>query len=175
MIRKGTDADIDRVAEIYDAILTAEEEGKTAIGWKRGIYPTRKTAEAAVYAGDLFVMEHNSRVIAAARINQIQVPEYKDALWQYQNTADDKIMVLHTLVVDPEVSGKGFGTEFVKFYEEYALSHDCPYLRMDTNAKNTAARRLYARLGYCEVGIVPCVFNGIKGVSLVCLEKYLER
>ena len=42
---------------------------------------------------------------------------------------------------------------------------------MDTNEKNAAARRLYARLGYREAGIVPCVFNGIKGVGLVCLEK----
>lgn len=27
---------------------------------------------------------------------------------------------------------------------------------------------------YAEVGIVPCVFNGIEGVQLVCLEKKLE-
>ena len=57
------------------------------------------------------------------------------------------------------------------FYERYALENGCPYLRMDTNAKNTAARRLYARLGYKEVGIVDCTFNGIAGVKLVCLEK----
>ena len=48
---------------------------------------------------------------------------------------------------------------------------NCPYLRMDTNAKNQAARKLYARLGYWEADIVPCVFNGIPGVQLVCLEK----
>lgn len=44
---------------------------------------------------------------------------------------------------------------------------------MDTNARNAAARRLYAGLGYWEAGIVPCVFNGIPDVQLVCLEKYL--
>ena len=44
---------------------------------------------------------------------------------------------------------------------------------MDTNAKNAAARRLYSRLGYREAGIVPCVFNGIPDVRLVCLEKKL--
>ena len=42
---------------------------------------------------------------------------------------------------------------------------------MDTNAKNQAARKLYARLGYWEADIVPCVFNGIPSVQLVCLEK----
>jgi len=32
---------------------------------------------------------------------------------------------------------------------------------------------LYKRLGYREAGIVPCVFNGIPDVMLVCLEKKL--
>ena len=44
---------------------------------------------------------------------------------------------------------------------------------MDTNAKNTAARTLYQKLGYRESGIVPTVFNGIAGVDLVLLEKKL--
>ena len=32
---------------------------------------------------------------------------------------------------------------------------------------------LYKKLGYKEVSIVPCVFNGIPDVNLVCLEKHL--
>ena len=44
---------------------------------------------------------------------------------------------------------------------------------MDTNERNLAARRLYARLGYREAGVVGCTFNGIPGVRLVCLEKTL--
>ena len=84
-------------------------------------------------------------------------------------------MVLHTLVVAPEAGGKGLGSEFVAFYEQYALKHGCRYLRMDTNEKNLPARRLYGKLGYREVGIVPCEFNGIPDVRLVCLEKTLEE
>ena len=34
--------------------------------------------------------------------------------------SEEEIMVLHTLVVDPEASGKGFGTAFVRFYEDFA-------------------------------------------------------
>ena len=83
-------------------------------------------------------------------------------------------MVLHTLVVDPTLAGKGYGSRFVRFYEQYAAENDCLYLRMDTNARNQAARRLYRHLGYREAGIVPCEFNGIPGVQLVCLEKTLR-
>ncbi len=59
------------------------------------------------------------------------------------------------------------------FYEDYARDHGCRDLRMDTNERNAAARRLYHNLGYQEVSILPCEFNGIPGVNLVCLEKLL--
>ena len=42
---------------------------------------------------------------------------------------------------------------------------------MDTNAKNTNARKLYNKLNYKEVSIITCIFNGIPNVDLVCLEK----
>ena len=160
---------------IYDHILAQEERGEASIGWARGVYPTEQTALAALEAGTLFVLEEEGSVAAAAKIDQEQVPEYAGAPWRYPHVPPSQVMVLHTLVVDPAFAGRGFGTRFVAFYEEHARERGCPYLRMDTNARNTAARRLYARLGYWEAGIVPCVFNGIPGVQLVCLEKVLEE
>ena len=168
--RKACMADIDRIAEIYDELHEAEETGRAYIGWIRGIYPTRETAEAAVMENDMFVGEDDGCIVAAGRINQCQCPEYKDAEWKY-DVPDDEVMVFHTLVVSPAVKGRAFGTEFVAFYEKYALEHGCRYLRMDTNEKNKAARSLYRRLGYDEVSIVPTTFNGIPDVNLVCLEK----
>lgn len=173
VIRKGAAADIPQIAAIYDRIHTREEAGQSAVGWVRDIYPTRATAQAALDAGELFVLEHGGAVAAAARINQIQVPEYANARWQHPQAPAEQVMVLHTLVVDPLQGGRGLGTAFVRFYEEYAREKGCPYLRMDTNEKNRSARALYARLGYQEVGIVDCRFNGISGVRLVCLEKTL--
>ena len=172
MIRKATAQDLDDVVRIYDAIHTQEETGICTIGWDRAIYPTRASAQAALDQNDLFVLEADGTVVASARINQEQVPEYADAHWEHDAPAD-KVMVLHTLTVDPAQGGHGYAKQFVAFYERYALEHGCPYLRMDTNALNTRARGLYAHLGYAEPDIVPCVFNGIPGVQLVCLEKYL--
>ena len=57
--------------------------------------------------------------------------------------------------------------------EDYARLNACTELRMDTNARNLAARNLYAKLGYREIGIVSTVFNGIPGVQLVLLEKHI--
>jgi len=172
MIRKAVPTDLDAISSIYEAIHDGEEAGRTTIGWVRSIYPTRATAQLAIENGDMFVLENNDTIIAAARINQIQGEEYKQAHWSFD--ADDcKAIVLHTLAVHPAYSGCGFGTRFVSFYEDYAAQHGCTCLRLDTNVRNTAARALYKKLGYSEVSIVPCTFNGIDGVQLVCLEKLL--
>ena len=171
-VRKAQKADIDGIEKIYDRIHDSEEQGLSTIGWIRGVYPTRKTAEAALERGDLFVMLDDGNVVAAAVINQTQVYEYKDAAWKHA-AEDREVMVLHCLVVDPLEGGKGYGRAFVAFYEDYARRHGCPVLRMDTNRRNARARKMYAGLGYREIGIVPCDFNGISGIELVLLEKPL--
>lgn len=174
IFRKATLDDVEAIGTIYDAIHTQEESGLTQIGWKRTVYPTRKTASEAIREhNDMFVeLDEAGDIVAAARINKIQVPEYSQATWEH-DAPDEQVMVLHTLVVDPQKGGHGYGTKFVDYYESYALENACPYLRMDTNVKNARARQLYSRLGFKERGVIPCVFNGIEGVQLLCLEKCL--
>ncbi len=170
MIRKANINDIDKINEIYEGIHTQEEKGEISPGWKRGVYPTRQTAIDAVEMGEMFVETDEDRLVASAVINKRQVPEYINCPWKY--TADDsEIMVLHTLAVHPEASGRGYAKAFVKFYEEYALSQGCHYLRFDTQVVNHAGKKLYTGLGYREAGVVYCVLNGIPDVGLICLEK----
>ena len=174
MIRKALAADIPAVASIYDKLHTEEEASRATIGWIRGIYPTEDTARQALCRDDLFVQEHNGTIVGAAIINQTQVDAYYGGPWQFA-AADSEVMVLHTLVIDPDAAGRGLGKQFVAFYEDYAIQNGCKVLRMDTNSRNLRARAMYAKLGYREAGIVPCVFNGIAGVGLVLLEKMLNN
>ncbi len=172
-MRKAEMRDVEQVAAIFERIHDEEAAGRATTGWLRTVYPVRQTAVDAVARGDLFVEEEDSVIVAAGIINQIQVPEYALCQWRY-DVPDETVMVLHTLVVDPAAGGRGHGKKFVRGYEAYAVGHGCPYLRMDTNEKNVRARALYAKLGYQESSIVPCAFNGIPGVRLVCLEKKLN-
>ena len=83
MFRKATRKDIDRISEIYDEIHDAEEAGLVTIGWIRKIYPTRKTAEAAVAAGDMFVEEIDGKKVGgrdAELIARIQKAAWDEAL-----------------------------------------------------------------------------------------------
>ena len=144
MIRLATHNDIEVVTAIYDHIHKMEAEGLVRIGWNPSVYPVRTTAEEAIQRGDLFVFEQEGIIMASAIINRTQVPVYATGQWAFP-AADDEVMVLHTLI-----------------------------LRLDTNAVNSIARKMYPSLGYREAGIVPCIFNGIPNVQLVLFEKSLR-
>ncbi len=171
-IRKAAARDIDAISAIFEQIHSEEESGRVTIGWIRGVYPVRATAEAALGRDDLFVLEDGGEVLGSAIINQVQVDSYEGAAWQY-DAPPAEVMVLHTLVISPRAARRGYGKAFVAYYERFARENSCKYLRMDTNARNVNARAMYQKLGYAEVDVVPCEFNGIPGVQLVLLEKYL--
>lgn len=172
MFRKANMDDLDKIGEIYDEIHSEIESGKISVGWVRDLYPTKETAEASILRGDMFVGEEDGEIFGSAIINKEQGPKYPEASWDY-DVPGNQVMVLHTLVISPRASGKGYGPKFIKYYEEYALESGCRYLRMDTNVKNLYARKLYKSLGYKEVSILPSEFYGIEGIELVFLEKKL--
>ena len=173
MIRQANSGDIPAIENIYEEIHTREEAGDVTTGWIRGVYPVGKTAADAVARGDMFGQEDGTgRIVGTGIINQIQVDVYAKGNWRF-GAEDSEVMVLHTLVISKDTSEKGLGSEFVAFYEDYAKRQGCSYLRLDTNARNEAARAFYKKLGYTEIGIVPTVFNGIPGVDLVLIEKKL--
>lgn len=172
MIRKAVSSDLDAVVTIYNEILQLQENGAITVGWIRGVYPTRGTAEDALRREDLFVMEKDGVILGSAIINQLQVDVYAKAKWRHGVEAE-KVCVLHTLTISPKAGGQGLGKQFVDFYESYALDRGWCALRMDTNERNHVARKMYKKLDFEEIDMVPTVFNGIPDVNLVLLEKYL--
>ena len=79
-ILKAKESDIDSVEAIYNSIHDQEESGLVSIGWIRGVYPVRKTAEDSLKRNDLFVIGDKGKIVAAAIINQVQVEEYKNVV-----------------------------------------------------------------------------------------------
>lgn len=171
-IRKASVHALDGIEAIYSAIHDFEERGERTTGWIRGVYPTRVTAEQALKRSDLFVLEDGGTLYGTGIINSLQADVYKLGNWQHA-VNDSEVCVLHTLVIDPKSARHGYGRAFLAFYENYAKESGCPELRIDTNARNAAARAMYKRHGYTEIGIVPTEFNGIPNVQLVLMEKYI--
>lgn len=173
IFRKARKDDIPAINDIYDKILKEQEEGKFSIGWVWGIYPTEETAREALDQDELYVGEYQGKICGSAIINQKQLDIYKKVDWKYP-AADDEVLVLHTLTIDPDLARRGLGQAFVRFYERLALEKACPYLRFDTNVINSRAQALYKKMGYEIVGREISVFNGIKNVTFLMLEKALD-
>lgn len=173
MIRRANLHDLDRIEAIYNEIHSEIEAGRMPIRWTRGIYPARDIAEDSIRRREMFVLEFEGEIVASARINQYQGPEYDHATWRF--AADpDSVMVLHTLCVSPKYKGRGFGKAFVAFYESFARSCGCTTLRLDSDAINRPAIALYLHLGYQKACVVNTSFNGIDAMQLVCMDKKID-
>lgn len=172
-IRKATFSDIDSVAEIYKKIHNLEESGEVSIGWNSKVYPIRETALDALKAGTLFVMTINDEVAASAIINQVQPSAYSSMEWSYP-ASDNKVGVLHTLVVDPSFGKQGIGKAFVSYFEKYCKEHGYEVVRLDTQVKNTRPFNMYLNLGYKLAGICDTPFQNLPyNVELAMFEKKL--
>lgn len=172
-IIKATEADIDAVVEIYNIIHQLEEEGKLSIGWDREIYPIKITAENALIDGSLFVMKIGDEVVGSAIINQLQPAGYSTVDWNFP-AQNNKVGVLHTLVVHPTFTNMGLGKEFVSFFEEYCRRLGYEVVRLDTQTKNIGPFNLYPRLGYTLAAIKEVPFQNLPtNVNLAMFEKKL--
>lgn len=114
---------MDAVTCIYKKLHALEEAGLISIGWDSNIYPIRKTAENALDDDTLFVMTIDDKVVASAIINQEQPPAYSLVEWSF-HAHDDKVGVLHTLVVDPDFGKRGLGNYSYHFLKNIARRMD---------------------------------------------------
>lgn len=174
IIRKAkTMDDVESVSDIYDMIHSQEEAGTESIGWKRGIYPILQTALQALENNTLFVMCINESVVASAIIDQHQPEGYSTVDWLYP-VDENKVGVLHTLVVDPDFSRQGLGKEFIAFFEHYCRDMGYDVVRLDTQVKNNRPFNLYPKLGYRLADIKEVPFQGLSEmVELAMFEKRL--
>ena len=150
-----------------------EEAGKVSIGWNSKVYPIRETALNALKADTLYVMVINGEVVASAIINQVQPSAYSSMEWSFP-ASDDKVGVLHTLVVDPDFGKQGLGKNFVSFFENYCKEQGYDVVRLDTQVKNTGPFNKYLNLGYKLAEVCDTPFQNLPyNVKLAMFEKKL--
>ena len=171
MVRKARQQDVSAIAAIYDKSIEYEDAHEKYSRWEKGVYPTQKTARTAYDNGTLFaVTDSEDNVVGTVILNHNQMEEYKQINWQFE-APDDKILVIHTLCISPDCSGKGFGAQTVEFAQQYAKEKGCTVVRLDTNEANKPANYLYQKLGFKFAGSIICLFQEIDYTVLNCYEK----
>ncbi len=151
MIRQASESDLDFIEEGYQEHFLYEKEHGAYTVFKEGIYPTRKDAEEALKQGSLFVCEENGAICGSIIIDRKQPDEYRKIDWPGR-AADDKVIVIHLLMVRPCMAGKGIGSSLVSYALETAGLRSCEAVRLDTGAQNTPAASLYRKMGFRLAG-----------------------
>ncbi len=159
MIRKATAEDIQSVARLYEKMLDYEDENVKYTSWQRGIYPTADTARAGVKHESLYVLEENGEILASAVLDKRQPPEYRQAKWSIF-AANNEVLVIHTLCVDPEYAGSGIGSAMVVFSKQLANKLGCTCIRLNTTERNTPAASLYKKNGFIVADTKKILLNG---------------
>ncbi|KXL51742.1 TDP-fucosamine acetyltransferase [Anaerotignum neopropionicum] len=175
MIRKALDKDLNEVEEIYHQVLDYEAGSVGYTNWQKDLYPTKADAKKALMEGTLFVGEDETgRLYGSIILNHLQPKEYGNIPWKIV-VEDDEVLVIHTLCIRPNCSGKGYGREFVAFAQAYAQKLKCKTIRLDTYEGNLPAIRLYSHLGYQLAGKCLFHFQHLIWETLVCMEKKVEN
>lgn len=153
IFQNGTTADIDELEKLYDVINDYLDAGENYAGWTKGIYPSRATAEAAIYENSLFVLKTNCVIIGTVIMNHKCEDAYNEAVWGIDASADEVIFV-HTLVIHPDYMKRGLAELIMEYAKSYAIGQNAKAIRLDCTVHNTPAMALYEKCGYKFIGIV---------------------
>lgn len=173
MIRLARQEDLKQVVQIYEDVLTREEETVSYTNWRKNLYPTLEYAQEALEKNTLFVGEENG-IYGSVVLNHIQPKEYEQIPWLTEVTNPEDVIVIHTLCLHPDAMGQGKGREFMKFCEEYAAEQGAKVIRLDTYEGNLPAAAMYTKLGYTYVGSTKFHFQGVIWEVLKCFEKAIS-
>lgn len=160
MIRKAVFTDLDSIAEGYHEHFLHEKKYGACTVFQEGIYPTRADAERALKSGTLYVYEENGAIMGSIIFDKRQPDEYKNINWP-SRVPDEKVNVIHLLMVRPCASGKGIGSALINYVAESAKQQSCTVIRLDTGEQNIPASSLYQKLGFRLAAILPMKVGGI--------------
>lgn len=152
-IRAAKEQDLVSIRQLYDRVTTALETGINYCGWAKGFYPTAETAQSAFDKNRLYLVEQEQQVVGSFVLSQDFEPCYEQAQWSLPSDYS-KILVVHTLAVDPAHAGKGIGKKILDFVCQHGTSLGITSIRLDTYEKNLPAIALYEGCGFRFAGKV---------------------
>lgn len=160
MIRKAVISDLDSIEEAYQEHFDYEEKYCAYTIFKKDVYPTRTDAEKALRDNTLYVYVENDIVLGSIILNNQQPEEYKKINWS-NHAIEEKVNVIHLLMVRPCAAGKGIGSALVNYVVDLSQKYSCTAVRLDTGEQNIPAISLYKKLNFQLVAISSMKVGGI--------------
>ena len=147
-IRKSTEADIDRIMEIYAYARKFMAEHGNPNQWGPTNWPPEALIRRDIAQGDSYVCEHGGRVVGTfyyicGKDIEPTYADITDGAWLDEGPYG----VVHRVAGDG--SAKGIGA----FCIDWAY-RQCGHLRIDTHGDNKVMQRLLEKLGFTHCGTI---------------------
>ena len=171
VIRKGTEADLEPVAALYDEVIDGLEANRNYPGWKKDVYPCRLDAEQGIREKSLFVVEESGEIAGTFILRHRPEDGYAKADWK-NDLPYSEIYVVYPLAVSPRYSRRGVGKKIMEFILTLAARQGMKAVRLDVYEKNIPAIRLYEKMGFSYVDTVDLGYSAY-GLDRFRLYQYL--
>lgn len=154
-IRPGTEQDVAELELLYNTLNDHLAATTNYPGWKKGIYPTRETAETGIMEGCLYVAvaDAGNKIVGSMILRHEPEPAYLPIKWQRELDYSE-VFVIYTFVVHPDHSGEGIGQALLAFASSLGCQTNMKSLRLDVNTNNLPAIRLYEKCGFQYIATV---------------------
>ena len=157
LIRLSSMSDIDRIMEILD-------DGRAslkALGidqWQQG-YPYRETIERDIEREESYALVNEHGALVATAVFGVSGKRDYDSIqggvWLTNSQSEDsRYIVVHRLAVSSEGKGIGAASRLLQEAQSIARKLGKESVRIDTHPGNSPMRRLLAKAGFSECGII---------------------
>ncbi len=143
--RKASAEDADDILALYKSVAAKGRADGTS-DWDDE-YPNGEILDEDLAGGSLFVLAENGEIIAAVSILEEELEELRNLPW-----TNARACFLARLCVSPLYQGKGLGEWMMRRIGDYARDRGFAATRHIAAVVNIAANRLYARMGYRNLG-----------------------
>ncbi len=147
-IRHSTEADFERIMEIYEYARRFMAENGNPNQWGLTNWPPQKLIHDDISSGTSYICVHEKRIVgtfffAAGEDIEPTYRHIEDGKW----LNDSAYGVVHRLAGDGSVKGIG------SFCLEWAYGQ-CGHLRIDTHGDNIVMQNLLAKMGFIHCGTI---------------------
>lgn len=149
-VEKGTVNDLDEIESLYNYLTDYLQGGINYPGWRKGLYPTRETAQSAIADNCLFLLKVENDIAGTVILKHKPEDAYAKVKWSIEADYKD-IFVVYTLAVHPKYMRYGVGSKLMKFIKDYGKVQDMKAIRLDVVATNAPACALYEKNGFTYV------------------------
>ena len=133
---------------IRDRACAANMIEKNILQWNE-FYPNKTAFINDVNREEFYVLEIDNTVLGCITISTFMDQEYIPISWLTQNKNN---IYIHRLAVHPNLQGKGYAQQLMKFAEHYAQENNVLSIRLDTFSQNKRNQKFYELRGYKKLG-----------------------